>query len=408
MSNCIASSLLLEKDEKKRSDLVYFAMKNVDKYINNLGDDGAVDEGPGYWFGAVGCVLDVLDLLKSATNGQVSIFKEPTIGKMAAYIYKMHISGNYFINVADASPKLTPDGVALYRFGKSLNDKKLINFGSWIYHHSAQDNNSFNEAFRSRKLFNILAESDCDVYPSTLPDTDDVWFPSIQLMATHGSKGLFVASHGGHNAESHNHNDVGDFIVYAAGYPVIIDVGVATYTAKTFSSERYKLWFNRSAFHNLPIINGAEQFAGREAKATEVNYQHKGEATSLSMNIASAYPDSVVNSWTRTIKLKDETVQIVDDYKLPKSNNTISQVFMTVCPTKIEQPGKIVFELPNKQLVSLNYDASDWEVKKEKVALDRQEDSAFKSTWDGKDIWRLILSCKNGRNSGKSTYIIKL
>ena len=45
-------------------------------------------------------------------------------------------------------------------------------------------------------------------------------------------RGFYVAAKGGHNAESHNHNDVGSFIVYADGYPALIDVGVEAYTAK--------------------------------------------------------------------------------------------------------------------------------------------------------------------------------
>ena len=42
------------------------------------------------------------------------------------------------------------------------------------------------------------------------------------------SDGFYVAAQGGHNAESHNHNDVGNFIVFLNGKPVIVDVGVET------------------------------------------------------------------------------------------------------------------------------------------------------------------------------------
>ncbi|HET8829073.1 MAG TPA: heparinase II/III family protein, partial [Pelobium sp.] len=408
MSNCITASLILEKDEKKRSELVYFAMKNTDKYINNLGEDGAVNEGPSYWFHAVGCTFDVLDLLESATNGKVSIYKEPIVQGMASYIYKMHISDNYFINVADASPQLNPDGLAIFRYGKSVGNEKMMAFGSWAFHRKKPEALNIRGSNRSRKLFNILAKNECDAYPSELPKVGDIWFPSIQLMSAR-SKGLFVASHGGHNAESHNHNDVGDFIVYAAGYPVIIDVGIGTYTAKTFSKDRYKIWNNSSGFHNLPIINGAQQNSGRAAEATEVKYQNSKNATSLSMDISSAYPDSVVNSWKRKIELdKKGVLQIIDTYQLPKTKNTIDQVFMTTCNTQIDKPGRIVFELPNKQTVVLQYNATDWVATKEKLILNKQEDPGIVSNWDGKDIWRLMLTQKTNESSGTATYLINL
>src|SRR5437868_14155296 len=62
------------------------------------------------------------------------------------------------------------------------------------------------------------------------------------------AQGLYVAAWGGHNAQSHNHNDVGNFIVYGDGKPVLIDVGVETYSAKTFSPQRYEIWTMQSAY----------------------------------------------------------------------------------------------------------------------------------------------------------------
>ena len=47
----------------------------------------------------------------------------------------------------------------------------------------------------------------------------------------------------------------------------MIDVGVETYTAKTFSSKRYEIWTMQSAFHNLPTINGVMQAAGRQYRS---------------------------------------------------------------------------------------------------------------------------------------------
>ncbi len=87
------------------------------------------------------------------------------------------------------------------------------------------------------------------------------------------AEGLYLAAQGGHNAESHNHNDVGNFIVYADGEPAIIDVGVETYTAKTFSAQRYEIWTMQSAYHNLPTVNGVMQGAGRQFEARDVDVQ---------------------------------------------------------------------------------------------------------------------------------------
>ena len=88
-------------------------------------------------------------------------------------------------------------------------------------------------------------------------------------------RGFYLAAKGGHNAESHNHNDVGNFIVYADGRPVLIDAGVGTYTAKTFSPQRYEIWTMQSAYHNLPTINGFLQKDGRQFRAENVVIQSR-------------------------------------------------------------------------------------------------------------------------------------
>ena len=83
----------------------------------------------------------------------------------------------------------------------------------------------------------------------------DVWLPDSQVRVV-CRDGMTLCCKGGHNGESHNHNDVGSFMLYVDGEPQIVDAGNMTYTAKTFSAERYTLWNVRSAYHNLPMIGG--------------------------------------------------------------------------------------------------------------------------------------------------------
>ena len=52
VSNCMTAFLLLEKNEERRVKLLHQSMSLLDLYINGLGEDGATDEGPSYWFAA--------------------------------------------------------------------------------------------------------------------------------------------------------------------------------------------------------------------------------------------------------------------------------------------------------------------------------------------------------------------
>ena len=397
-SNYITADLLIEKDETKRTHALNIAIKIMNQYVNGLGEDGGCDEGPGYWTAAGACVFDGLNLLSDATNGKFNIYKDPFINKMGAYIYNSHIDGKYFINVADAHPEMEPDGLLIFRFGKDVDNKDMMNMGSWAFHIYDEKGVGLENFHRTRTLYDLLAIKPCAAYPYKENPAKDVWYSDVQLMASRSNNGLFVASHAGTNGESHNHNDVGDFMVYADGNPVIIDVGSGTYTARTFSKDRYKLWFNTSPYHNLPTINGIEQGAGLQFSATDVSYTKSNNSSQLSMNIAKAYPETAgVKSWRRTVKL-DKTkgdIEVKDEYKMDRNPDSLTQTFMTVCNTDITSPGKIIFELPGDKKIFLDYDNKTWNIRKEKMDLITPEDQGLKHSWDGRTIWRILLTAKS-------------
>ena len=113
-----------------------------------------------------------------------------------------------------------------------------------------------------------------------------MWLGNLQIMTARRGD-YFVAMKGGHNGESHNHNDVGSFVIYANGAPLFIDPGVGEYTAKTFSKNRYDIWTMQSGYHNLPQINGFDQKDSKQYAAKIINHRNG----LLSLDIATAYPE---------------------------------------------------------------------------------------------------------------------
>lgn len=404
ISNYLVAALLLEDKEDLRLADVSRGIRIIDQYMDGLGEDGGCEEGPTYWGAAAGCVYDALNVLYDASGGKLNIYKEPFVQRMASYIYKTHIAGKYFINVADAHPEFVPDGPMLFRFGNSMEDTLMTQFGSWSWQTLAREQ-LFTDIFhRTRVLYNLTGLGACAAYPAKEPVIPNVWLSDVQLMAARSANGLFVASHGGNNGESHNHNDVGDFMVYADGHPLIIDVGSGTYTARTFSKDRYNLWFNTSPYHNLPVINGQEQGAGSPFAAGEVKYQEGW----LTMNIAGAYPPAAgVTLWQRRVGIrKGNSVEVEDHYKGTAAFSHITQSLMTVGEPDVDNPGKIIFTLPDNSKVYLDYDRTVWSVSKEKKVLTTQEEQGLKTSWEGRDIWRILLTGRPARNEVTTRYII--
>lgn len=414
MSNWIMTTLLLEKDKTRRSLMIHNAMMGLDLYLNGLGEEGGCDEGPSYWFAAGASVYDCLEFLKSATNGQVDVYDEVLIKKMASYIYKTHIGGEYFVNFSDADPKLIPDGLMLYRFGKAVKDDYLMQMGQWAFNKYAnisdQHLHSKNDFQRPRFIQNLLTVKQIEKIATAYNPIKNVWINDVQVLTARSGNGLYVATHGGHNAESHNHNDVGDFIVYANEEPVIIDAGRGNYTARTFSAQRYQLWFTQSQYHNLPIVNGIGQLAGKEYAAKNIKSSINEKEASLSMDIAAAYDKAAgIKSWYRKVKLNSarNQIEISDNYQLNQKPASLQQVFMTICKTDISIAGKITLTTPKQLVYAVKYDPLLWTASIDMPSTDGAEYSSFKIKWDGYPIQRIILTSKDLQQSKKYLFVIE-
>ena len=117
-------------------------------------------------------------------------------------------------------------------------------------------------------------------------------------------KGYTRPLKGGHNAENHNHNDVGSCIIFVDGMPGIIDIGVETYTRKTFSYQRYEIWTMQSQYHNVPTINGKMQQPGREYCASDVRYSMTDGNVTFSVDIQKLIrKDAGVKYYNRTYRM---------------------------------------------------------------------------------------------------------
>lgn len=391
-SNWLTATLLVEGDEKRRLASVAKILRSLDAFLNSYHDDGGCDEGPGYWFRAGGSLFDCLELLHSASGGAIDFFGVPLVREIGRYIYRAHIQGEYFINFADASARLRAGGDLLFRNGRRIQDPKLEGFGAWAARQggeAAPRGDSIGRYLPA--LFNLQT---IRAARGIQPLVRDAWFAGIQVMAARvkegSAEGLYLAAQGGHNAESHNHNDVGNFIVYCGGRPAVIDVGVETYTARTFSKQRYEIWTMQSAYHNLPTIDGVMQSAGREFEASEVSYRSDDRAAEMSLDIARAYPpEAGLESWKRTLRLDRvrNQVEIRDAYVLNRQASKITLTLMTPCQVEAGRRGEVTLKGPD-YAVRVSFDPQVFQVSSEEVRL---EDGRLRSAW-GERLWRVLLT----------------
>ena len=398
--NVLQCMLLLENSPELLSKDVYRTMQSVDKFINYVNADGACEEGPSYWGHAAGKLYDYLQILYTATNGSISLFDNDMIRNMGEYISRSYVGSGWVVNFADASAKFSAKGDLIYRYGKAVNSTEMMSFAAYLSKDSKHTLSFGIDFFRT--LESISYDHELRNTPLEHNTPEITIYPETQFYYFKNQNGFFAAVKGGHNDESHNHNDIGTFSLYYDETPFIIDAGVGTYVRQTFGPERYTIWTMRSTYHNLPLINGVEQAHGKKYKAKNVVV--KPESKSISIDLTSAYPTGAqIKNWTRSYQLDNNRFVIEDDFSLKSAKEANEVRFLIWKNVDIQTPGKVRIEIDGKTL-ELFYDANQFFPEIETISL---PDTRLSNVWGG-EIYLLKLKVKKAEIKGKYQFIIQL
>ena len=396
--NVLQCFFLLENDREKLAKAVYRTMTSVDQFINYTHKDGGCEEGSSYWGHAAGKMYDYLQMLYDGTGGKISIFDQPIIKNMGEYIARSYVGKGWVVNFADASAQGGGDADLIFRYGKATGSSLMMDYASYLS--QTWTNVKFPQGDMFRLFQTLLSREELlkrkNVYVAPMYS----WYPETEVCYMSNKSGFFIATKGGYNNESHNHNDAGSFSLYINAMPIIIDAGVGTYTRQTFSSERYSIWTMQSNYHNLPMINGVPQRFGPQYKATDVSFDSRQMV--FSANIATAYPDEAkVSKWIRSYQLKQNTLKIKDTYTLKEAEKPNQINFLTWGKVDISHPGYIVIEV-NHEKVRVSYDKKELTPSIETIRL---EDPRLSTVW-GKQIYRISLTAKIPSLSGTYSYVL--
>jgi len=399
MLNCI---LLMEEDPERKILGIQKIIQSLDVFLNSYPDDGGCNEGSSYWGAAGGRFFESLHMLKKISGGKLDVYDNPLVQNIGKYIYKVYIHLPYFINFADADPQITSIPLLIYLYGKAIQDPVMKKFGAFLAQNIGWGNHPFGGTL-DRHLLSLMYRDEILHGEAEEPLIGSCWLPETEVAAARDKegtfKGFFFAAKGGFNAESHNHNDAGSCVLYYNGNPFLIDVGRETYTAKTFSRDRYSIWTMQSQYHNLPKINGIDQMNGEKYKAVGTTFRNTGSKTVFSTEISGAYPkEAQVEKWDRTYTLqKGKYFEILDEYKLARlTDQPTSLNFMTNSTVIIEKPGTLRLNSMGETLKML-YDPDALNPSIENIIIN---DKKLQQYWpDG--LTRIILTLKDPGLRGK-------
>lgn len=291
------------------------AAESLDYFLKDYGDDGCCDEGAQYFRHAGLCLDGAADILNQVTAGAFQeLYRWEKVKNIASYIFNVHVDDKYYINFADCSPVAGRAGVREFLFGRRTCQPEIMLFAARDFKTAygdlfADESNRLNLFYRMQTLFHYQDVMNYDT--SLTPIHRDIYYPSVGLFLTR-SDTFCLAVKAGDNDDSHNHNDTGSFTLYKNGRPLFVDIGVESYTAKTFSSRRYEIWTMQSCYHNLPTIEGLGQHDGAEYCARDVKTLFTETESSISMELSGAYPfETFKKHYTRKVffdKLRDRII----------------------------------------------------------------------------------------------------
>lgn len=399
-SNVLQTFALMEEDQEKLAQAVYKTMRSVDRFINYVHEDGACEEGPSYWGHAAGKLYDYLQFLHNITGGQISIFHEPLIKNMGEYICRSYVGNGWVVNFADATARGGGDAALIYRYGKAVNSKEMTTFASYLIK-EGRDNlkpKEFRDVFRI--LESIAHNKEVINTAPSLPTASYTWYPQTEFLYVKNVH-YFLAAKGGHNNESHNHNDVGTFSLYVDTIPFFVDAGVGTYMRQTFGSERYSIWTMQSNYHNLPTINGFAQLNGANYKSSDARFDNRYNRFSL--DISKAYPkEAAVKTWYRTYTLSSKELKIEDAFELTTTKQPHIINFLVAAKPDTVKKGIISLRKEGKEVI-LHYPYQQFDVEVDTIEL---TDKKLSSVW-GKELYRIKLVAKSTHIKGKYVYTIQ-
>lgn len=303
LAGTVGAALAVISNRDDRAVFVAAAEQGSRKYLEGFGRDGYCSEGIGYWNYGFSHFALLREVLWQATDGRLDLFNDPRVREIALYGARIEIVDGTYPAIADCPPGTRPSasllgycslalGLGLQRYEDAWRPAdrvpRSLTMGAW-------------EMFAASLAATPPAASVSD--PLGLRS----WFDEGGVLICRSAPGERLrwgfAFKGGHNAEHHNHNDVGSWTLVLDGRVLAGDPGGPhTYTARTFSSQRYSMKLFSSYGHPVPRVGGCDQRSGRAAAARILHVSFADDRDVLSMDLAAAYEVPGLRSLVRTFE----------------------------------------------------------------------------------------------------------
>lgn len=279
------AALAVVESREDRALFVAAAEASMKFFLSGFTPDGYCSEGLGYWNYGFGHFLLLAETVIQATGGKVNLLNDPAVKAPAQFPRNIHIQEGVYPAFADCGVGSRPHAAYMFYINR------YFQLG-WAEHTELPDAGATG-SLPEDLLFGFSSAASARPVPAARPnDGLRSWFKDAGILIGRPmglASGFAVALKGGHNAEHHNHNDLGSYVAVVGREALILDPGGEVYTARTFSKDRYVSKVLSSYGHPVPTVGGRLQRTGQEARATILSTEFSEFADSVALDITSAY-----------------------------------------------------------------------------------------------------------------------
>ena len=294
-------------------------------FLSGYPEDGMCLEGFGYWHYGFGFFTFLADMVLQFTDGQINYFDQPKIREIVKYPQRMYLDGGTTVSFSDSG--MTGHWhLGIVHYLKNMFPDE-VQIPPQEYRYTSDGCGRWGKHLRAFLWLDETLESAPVKQEFTDYAAASEWL--IKKTAKYS-----IAAKGGHNAEPHNHNDVGSFIVTKNGEQVLCDPGSGRYCKQYFGKERYTFFKACSRGHSVPIIGGQYQQKGRE---------HRGFATYaddvFTVEFSRAYEIESLTALTRQFTFAEDGLTVRDTFAFDGEALPITERFVSRLPVEITDAG---------------------------------------------------------------------
>lgn len=347
-SGSVFTTIASSNDHEQRMAGIGSGLNSMAYYLSGFGEDGYCSEGAGYWNYGFGHYLYLAQILYDYTDGKIDLFN-------AGNPKKLKNVGNfpqtYQIHPGICAP--FSDGVS-----KVSNDRGFAYTMSAKYYDASmpkgskkkKSHDSYSAVYQLIK-WNQEESVVSDQKKTTLNLPGHTYFYDFGMVISRGNQKtpLSIAMKAGHNAENHNHSDVGTYTLVMDKDIVTGDIGAPSYRAGAFSPDNPA----RSSWgHPVPRVDGSLQSNGKEFAGKIIETKFSENQDKIVMDIKPAYEVPSLESLVRTMtndKTEEGSIVITDVFSASEPI-PFGTAIMTLSDYEILDNNTIVLSSKNQKI----------------------------------------------------------